>query len=86
MSPHALRYTILRLLAAAKPYTLPQDTLLMHLNRLVRPPLEAADLMKHLSWLLDHDLAGFVADPLDPENLSARKWHLREAGEALLQL
>ena len=44
-----------------------------------------ADVAKHLSWLLDHEMVGFVSDPLDPDNSTTRKWHLREAGQAVLE-
>jgi hypothetical protein len=84
MPAKADRLVILRLLAAARPYALPQDTLHLQVNTLVRPPLEASDLMKHLSWLLDRQLVGFVPDPLDPDRTAARKWHIREAGLAAL--
>lgn len=85
MSPLSIRLAILRLLAASKPYAVPQEMLLAEVNRLVRPALTLADLVKHLSWLKAHEMAGFEADPIDPENADARKWFIREAGAVALR-
>ncbi len=84
MNPQSIRLTILRLLAAAKPYSLPQETLLAEVNRLVRPAISLPELVKHLSWLKAQEMAGFTADPMDPTNADARKWHIREAGQNAL--
>lgn len=85
MNPLSIRLCILRLLATAKPYALPQQTLLDEVNHSLRPPLSAADLLRHLSWLKTHDMAGFKADAIDPDNSDARKWFIREAGEVALE-
>jgi len=80
-----IRFVLLRFLASARPGAIAQDTLLARANRVLTPPLEAADLMQHLAWLLDRHFAGFVPDPLDPGRLAARQWHLCAAGAALLR-
>ncbi len=85
MNAPATRLVILRLLSYAQPYSIPQDILLDELNRLVRPALTLGDLVKHLTWLKARDMAGYLPEPLDPDNPDARKWHLREAGRTALQ-
>jgi hypothetical protein len=84
MTPPTIRISLLRVLAAAKPYAVPQATLLLELNQLVRPSLTVGDLVKHLSWLKARDMIGFLPDAMDPENADLRKWLIREAGEAAL--
>ena len=85
MSPLTIRRTILHVVAAAKPYALPQETLHQEVNRLVRPTLTLAELVKHLSWLNAQEMIGFLADEMEPENADARKWSIREAGLVALQ-
>lgn len=85
MTPLSIRLAILRLLLAARPYALPQETLLAELNRIVRPAIALPELVKHLSWLKAHDMVAFAADPMDPENADARRWNIREAGEVALR-
>ena len=85
MSPLTLRQTILRVLAQNKPYAVPAEQLLAEVNRLVRPAITEEDLRTHLSWLLDHDLVAFMPDELDTDNVSARRWLIKEAGEVALR-
>ena len=84
MSPLAIRRTILRILAEVSPLALPTATLGAELDRLVRPAVTAEDLREHLSWLFDHLMVGYLPDALDPESFVDRRWHLKEAGERLL--
>lgn len=85
MSPLTIKLTILRVLAGTKPYAVPFETLLGEVNRLVRPSLDAAALLRLLRALLDASMIDFLADDLAPEDETARKWLIREAGEAALK-
>ncbi len=85
MSPASIRLTILRALKANAPYATPFSGLLVHVNELARPPLTAPELRDHLRRLLDALMVDFIADELDQENEDARRWVLREAGEAALK-
>lgn len=85
MSPATTRLTILRALKANAPYATPFAGLLAHVNEVARPPLAAGDLRGHLRHLLDGLMVDFIADELDPDNEDARRWVLREAGEAALK-
>lgn len=83
--PLTIRLTILRVLDAARPYALPHETLVQEVNRLVRPALTAEQLQEHLSWLLDQTMVEFLADNLAPDDVTARKWFIKEAGQAALK-
>jgi hypothetical protein len=72
-------------LAQAKPYAVPFETLLAEVNRLVRPALSAEALRGQLRPLLDGSFVDFLPDALDPDNEDARRWLLCEAGEAALK-
>lgn len=85
MSPATLRLTILRALKGNAPYATPFAGLLAHVNEVARPPVSAPELKDHLRRLLDGLMVDFLPDDLDPENEDARRWVLREAGEAALR-
>ena len=85
MTPLTIRQTILRVLAAAKPYAVPAETLLSEVNRLVRPTLTVEQLREHLTWMLDRSMIDFLPDDLAPDDVDARRWHIREAGLAALR-
>lgn len=85
MNALSLRLAILRILKAAEPYAVPQETLHAEANRLVRPAISVDELKQHLSWLLDRGYADFIADPMDPENTDERKWIIKEPGLAVLK-
>ncbi len=85
MSPLSIRLTILRALANVKPYALPFEMLLGEVNRLVRPVLTPEALTVQLRALLDQNMINYLADDLDSENEDARRWFIREAGEAALR-
>jgi hypothetical protein len=85
MSPLTIRLTILRTLKLNAPYAVPFETLLAEVNRLVRPPLTAEQLTTQLRVLLDAVMIDFLADDLDPDNETARRWLIKEAGEAALK-
>lgn len=84
MSPITIRQTVLRVLAAAKPYAVPAETLLAEVNRLTRPALTADELRPHLGWLVDRSLIDFLPDELAPDDVGARKWLIREPGMVAL--
>lgn len=81
VSRQKIRRAILRVLKEAQPFALPQVQLLEEVNRLVRPAISESDLQADLSWLKDREAVGFMTDPFDDK---ARKWHVREAGLAML--
>lgn len=85
MSPLTIRQAILRILASAKPFAVPGETLLAEINRLVRPSLTADQLREHLTWMLDRTLIDFLPDDLAPDDYNARKWLIIEAGLAALR-
>lgn len=85
MSPLTIRITILRVLANAKPYAVPFETLLAEVNRLVRPELTSEMLLVHVRKLLDAVMIDFLSDDLDKDNEAARRWFIKEAGEAALK-
>ena len=85
MSPLTIKQTILRVLNVNRPYAVPAEQLLAEVNRLVRPALTAEELRPHLRFLLDRNMVAFLADELDPENQDARRWLIREAGQAQLK-
>lgn len=85
MSPLTIRSTILRVLVQAKPYAVPAETLLEEVNRLLRPALTTEELRTELRVLLDGSRIDFLPDDLDPTNEDARRWLVREAGEAALK-
>ena len=84
MSPLTLRQTILRVLAQNEPYPVPAETLFGEVNRLVRPAITPEVFRTQLSWMLDRDLVAFLPDDIDPENVDARRWLIKEAGAAAL--
>jgi hypothetical protein len=84
MAPITIRQTILRILAASRPFPVPAETLLGDVNRLVRPALTVEQLSAHLSWLLDRNLIGFLSADLAPDDDDARCWIIKEAGIAVL--
>ncbi len=84
MNAASNRLTVLRVLKLAKPYALPAEQLLAEVNRLVRPSITDGELTKLLAWLKAKAMVGYLDDTIDPENANARKWHIREAGEAAL--
>jgi len=85
MSPATIRTTILRVLAQAKPYAVPAETLHAEVNRLLRPALSVENLRVQLSVLLDAGMIDFLADELEPKNEDARRWLIKEAGETQLR-
>jgi hypothetical protein len=85
MNAPSIRIAILEVLQGVKPYALPQPQLLADVNMRVRPALSLGDLVKHLTWLKAHEMIGFIADDLDPDNADARKWLIKEAGLTALQ-
>jgi hypothetical protein len=85
MSPLVIRRTILAELAAAAPYAAPAEGLLNAVNDKVRPKLSLSELRGHLSWLLDHTMVDFLPDDIDPDNVNARRWLIKEAGLAALR-
>jgi hypothetical protein len=84
VSPQTIRHTILGVLRQTKPYMVPQPQLLREVNLLVRPAITLGELVKHLSWLKAQEMITFEADSMEPKNPDARKWMIREAGEAAL--
>ncbi|MFA6289929.1 MAG: hypothetical protein WC661_21305 [Opitutaceae bacterium] len=82
MSPLTIRRTILSVLGSAKPFAVPAETLLAEVNRLVRPAIKSVDLAEHLTALQGQQMIDYIADPVAPDDATARKWHIKEAGEA----
>jgi hypothetical protein len=85
MNPATLKLTILRVLSGARPYALPAETLLVEVNRLTRPALTVEELRTLLRGLLDQSMIDFLPDDLDRDNEDARRWLIREAGQAQLR-
>lgn len=81
-TPRQIRRTILRVLAESAPYALPEKQLFAEVNDQLRPAIDELTFQKNLSFLKDNQAIGLLADPLDED---ARKWHIREAGRAMLQ-
>jgi hypothetical protein len=84
MSPLAIRKTILAELAGAPPEGLTQAGLLTLVQLRLRG-LTMADLADELSWLRDHSLAAYAADPMDPDNREVRVWTVTMSGRASLK-
>jgi len=85
MTPQIIRRTILAELARDVKYAMPAVQLLEQVNLRLRPALTADELAKHLSWLLDREMVGFNADPIDPQDASLREWLIRSPGLTALQ-
>lgn len=85
MSPLSIRNLILRALRLAEPYALPFEQLLAECNLQARPGLEVEQLTEHLNWLKEIRYVDFMADPMDPKNVTARKWLITEAGLVALR-
>ncbi len=85
MTPAVIRLTILAELAAVAPYAAPTEGLLHAINDKIRPKLTLAQLKEHLSWLLDRSYVDFLPDDIDPKNVDARRWLIKEAGLAALR-
>lgn len=85
MSPAVIRRMILRALTLNAPHPTPFEGLLAHVNEVLRPKLQAAELTQHLRHMLDAGWIDFIADDFDAANEDARRWLIKEAGEAALR-
>jgi len=74
---------ILTVLKQCQPYALPEQTLLNQVNFAIRPPIDDPnDFAELLISLRMRKLIDYILDDFDD---SIRKWHITEAGKALLQ-
>jgi len=73
---------ILTVLKQCQPYALPEQTLFNSVNFAIRPPIDEKDFPELLISLRQRKLIDFILDDFDD---TIRKWHITEAGKALLQ-
>lgn len=84
MSPMLFRRTVLTELLKSEPYKVPTETLLIAV-RIHNPDIGKAELVAELSWLGDKDMVDSEPDRADPDNRSARKWFITDAGKKALR-
>jgi len=77
-----IKRQILLTLKQCQPFALPEKTLHYQVNFAIRPPINEDELAEFLISMRSQKLIDFILDDLDE---SVRKWHITEAGKALLQ-
>ncbi|MCS6244657.1 MAG: hypothetical protein H2172_12460 [Opitutus sp.] len=83
MSPLVIRRTILAELAAYGSGLTPGG--LLELVKLKLPATTLGDIADELSWLRDHQLAAYTANPLDADDRTLRQWTITTTGELVLK-
>ena len=76
-----VKQTIRRVLARCTPFALPEDSLWLEVNSEIRPVIGRAEFNVLLEQLMASNQIGFITDP---DDTSVRKFHLKEAGRAIL--
>jgi hypothetical protein len=76
-----IRRAVLQALKPARPFALPEETMLSFVDDLVKPPLSETERAEMLTWLADEKVAAQVEGALDPK---AVEWVLTEVGGSLL--
>lgn len=82
MRTKLIRQTVLEALSMAHGYALPDETLLLHVDALMRPPLAGEEWPITMDWLETNNHVARVASDFDEELV---QWSITERGRTLLK-